>query len=65
MAGSGENAFVVLVEKYDEQIEAYRTAAGDGACKDFAAYRELVGKIAGLEQARMLAKDLQDVIEHA
>lgn len=60
---SRKTVFDVLKEKIDEQIAMYQTHLVDGACEDFAKYRELCGVIRGLATARREVLDLAKHVE--
>jgi hypothetical protein len=54
----GKTVAQVLNEKIDEQLSLVTNAIIDGACNDFAAYKESCGVIRGLNIARREINDL-------
>lgn len=53
-----KTVFDVLTEKIDEQISSAQVYLTGGAPKDYAAYREVVGLIRGLEAGKSYIEDL-------
>lgn len=53
-----KTVFDVLIETLDEEIKATTEFLIDGACKDFAHYRNACGIIQGLTVAKREVKDL-------
>ncbi len=48
----------VLLHKYEEEISSATDFLANGGAKDFAEYREVVGRIRGLRLAMDVTKDL-------
>ena len=53
-----KTVFDVLVEKIDEDISSAQEFLKGGSPKDYAAYREVVGLIRGLEASKSYIADL-------
>jgi len=53
-----KTVFDVLVEKIDEDISSAQEFLKGGSPKDYAAYREVVGLIRGLEASKSYIEDL-------
>jgi hypothetical protein len=48
----------VLIKKYEEDMSSSIQFLAGGGAKDFAEYREVVGRIRGLQLATQTTKDL-------
>jgi hypothetical protein len=53
-----KTVFDVLTDKIDEQISSATQFLAGGSPKDYAAYREVVGLIRGLEASKSYIEDL-------
>ena len=53
----------VISSQIDDQVTAIQEHLGTGQAEDYAAYRELCGKLNGLLLARRITKDLQRNLE--
>jgi hypothetical protein len=53
-----KTVFDVLVMKHEEDISSATQFLVNGGAKDFAEYREVVGRIRGLQLATQTTKDL-------
>jgi|GEM_PF-2413352 hypothetical protein len=53
-----KTVFDVLTDKIDEQISSATQFLAGGSPKDYAAYREVVGLIRGLESSKSYIEDL-------
>ena len=53
-----KSVFDVLVMKHEEDIASSTQFLINGGAKDFAEYREVVGRIRGLQLATQTTKDL-------
>lgn len=53
-----KTVFDVLTNNIDEQISSAQVYLTGGAPKDYAAYREIVGLIRGLEASKSYIEDL-------
>jgi hypothetical protein len=53
-----KTVFDVLTDKIDEQISSATQFLTGGSPKDYAAYREVVGLIRGLEASKSYIEDL-------
>lgn len=53
-----KTVFDVLTDKIDEQISSAQEFLRGGSPKDYAAYREVVGLIRGLEASKSYIEDL-------
>ena len=53
-----KTVFDVLTDNIDEQISSAQEYLTGGAPKDYAAYREVVGLIRGLEASKSYIEDL-------
>ena len=53
-----KSVFDVLVMKHEEDIASSTQFLVNGGAKDFAEYREVVGRIRGLQLATQTTKDL-------
>jgi hypothetical protein len=53
-----KTVFDVLTDKIDEQISSTTQFLAGGSPKDYAAYREVVGLIRGLEASKSYIEDL-------
>lgn len=54
-----KTVFDVLLEKHEEDVTSSTDFLCAGGAKDFAEYREVVGRIRGLRLAIQTIKDLQ------
>jgi hypothetical protein len=55
--------FEVLTGKINDQIRQHIESLSDGAAKDYAEYRELVGVIRGLDHANLTLQDFAKRME--
>lgn len=53
-----KTVFDVLIEKFEEDVASSTQFLANGGAKDFAEYREVVGRIRGLQLATQTTKDL-------
>lgn len=53
-----KTVFDVLIEKIDEDKQSAQQFLGGGGAQDFAAYKEVVGVIRGLDSCRNHIEDL-------
>ena len=53
-----KTVFDVLIEKFEEDISSSSQFLVGGGVKDFAEYKEVVGRIRGLQLAMQTTKDL-------
>lgn len=53
-----KTVFDVLVQKYEEDVASSTQFLVGGGVKDFAEYKEVVGRIRGLQLAIQTTKDL-------
>ena len=53
-----KTVFDVLIEKFEEDISSSTQFLVGGGVKDFAEYKEVVGRIRGLQLAMQTTKDL-------
>jgi hypothetical protein len=53
-----KSVFDVLLMKYGEDVSSSTLFLANGGAKDFAEYREIVGRIRGLQLAIQTTKDL-------
>lgn len=53
-----KTVYDVLIEKYAEDVSSATQFLVGGGAKDFAEYREVVGRIRGLQLATQTTKDL-------
>jgi hypothetical protein len=53
-----KTVYDVLIDKCDEDIDASIEFLVSGTAKDYAEYREVVGRIRGLRLATQIIKDL-------
>jgi hypothetical protein len=53
-----KSVFDVLIKKYEEDMFSSTQFLVGGGAKDFAEYREVVGRIRGLQLATQTTKDL-------
>lgn len=53
-----KTVFDVLIKKYEEDMSSSIQFLVGGGAKDFAEYREVVGRIRGLQLATQTTKDL-------
>lgn len=53
-----KTVYDVLIEKYAEDVSSSTQFLVGGGAKDFAEYREVVGRIRGLQLATQTTKDL-------
>jgi hypothetical protein len=53
-----KTVFDVLIEKYEEEVASSSQFLVNGGCKSFDEYREVVGRIRGLQLAIETTKDL-------
>jgi hypothetical protein len=53
-----KSVFDVLVMKYEEDVISSAQFLANGGAKDFTEYREVVGRIRGLQLAIQTTKDL-------
>ena len=53
-----KTVYDVLIEKHEEDVASSTQFLVGGGAKDFAAYREVVGRIRGLRLAIQTTKDL-------
>jgi len=51
--------FDVLIQKHEEDVSSSLQFLSSGGPKDFSEYREVVGRIRGLQLAIQTTKDLQ------
>jgi len=56
-------AFDAQLAEIDRQCAAIKDSMADGAAKDYAAYREMVGVIRGLSSVRRYIEDLSQTME--
>jgi hypothetical protein len=54
----------LLISKIEEERKAIIESLGDGAAKDFGAYKEAVGMVRGLLTAQSLIADLAKRMEN-
>jgi hypothetical protein len=54
-----KTVFDVLIEKFEEDVASSAQFLTAGGSKDFAEYKEVVGRIRGLQLAIQTTKDLQ------
>lgn len=54
-----KTVFDVLLEKHEGDVASSTQFLASGGAKDFAEYREVVGRIRGLQLAIQTTKDLQ------
>lgn len=54
----GKTVYDVLIEKFEEDVASSSQFLANGGAKDFAEYREAVGRIRGLQLAVQTTKDL-------
>ena len=54
----GKTVYDVLIEKFEEDVASSSQFLANGGAKDFAEYREEVGRIRGLQLAIQSTKDL-------
>ena len=53
-----KTVFSVLIDKHEEDVVSSTKFLANGGAKDFAEYREVVGRIRGLQLAIQTTKDL-------
>jgi hypothetical protein len=53
-----KTVFGVLIDKHEEDVDSSTQFLVNGGAKDFAEYREVVGRIRGLQLAIQTTKDL-------
>ena len=53
-----KTVFDVLVQKHEEDVTSATQFLANGGAKDFSEYREVVGRIRGLQLAIQTTKDL-------
>lgn len=53
-----KTVYDVLIDKYTEDVSSATQFLVGGGAKDFAEYREVVGRIRGLQLATQTTKDL-------
>jgi len=53
-----KTVFDVLITKHEEDVTASTQFLANGGAKDFSEYREVVGRIRGLQLAIQTTKDL-------
>ena len=53
-----KTVFDVLVDKFEEEVASSQQFLVNGGAKDFAEYREVVGRIRGLQLTIQITKDL-------
>ena len=53
-----KTVFDVLIQKYEEDVASSTQFLVGGGAKDFAEYKEVVGRIRGLQLAIQTTKDL-------
>ena len=53
-----KTVFDVLIQKYEEDVASSTQFLVGGGCKSFDEYREVVGRIRGLQLAIQTTKDL-------
>lgn len=53
-----KTVFDVLIEKFEEDVSSSTQFLINGGCKSFDDYREVVGRIRGLQLAIQTTKDL-------
>ena len=58
-----DNMLLHLSKKFNEEIERQELEMGKGMCKDFAAYRNIVGVIQGLRRADIIVLEVNKAIE--
>ena len=58
-----KTVFDVLIQKFEEDINSSQQFLSSGGAKDFAEYKEVVGRIRGFQLAIQTTKDLQQVNE--
>jgi len=54
-----KTVFDVLLEKHEEDVASSTQFLSSGGAKDYAEYKEVVGRIRGLQLAIQTTKDLQ------
>lgn len=54
-----KTVFDVLIEKFEEDVNSSTQFLATGGATDHAAYKEVVGRIRGLQLAIQTTKDLQ------
>ncbi len=54
----GKTVYDVLIEKFEEDVASASQFLVNGGAKDFSEYREVVGRIRGLQLAIQTTKDL-------
>jgi hypothetical protein len=54
----GKTVYDVLIEKFEEDVASASQFLVNGGAKDFSEYREVVGRIRGLQLATQTTKDL-------
>lgn len=53
-----KTVYDVLIDKHEEDVDSSTQFLVNGGAKDFAEYREIVGRIRGLQLAIQTTKDL-------
>jgi hypothetical protein len=56
-----KTVYDVLIEKHEEDVASSTQFLASGGPKDYAEYKEVVGRIRGLQLAIQTTKDLQQV----
>jgi hypothetical protein len=54
-----KTVFDVLLEKFEQDVQASSEFLANGGAKDFAEYQTVVGRVRGLRLAIQTTKDLQ------
>lgn len=54
----GKTVYDVLIEQFEEERKGLSVALSNGVATDFPAYREMVGRIRGLQSAIKTTTDL-------
>lgn len=56
-----KTVYDVLIEKFEEDVASSAQFLASGGPKDYAEYKEVVGRIRGLQLAIQTTKDLQQI----
>jgi len=54
-----KTVFDVLLDKFEEDVDSSTQFLSSGGAQDYAGYKEVVGRIRGLQLAIQTTKDLQ------